>query len=148
MAGIFNFDIGSIVSGAGSLVNSIGNQIRGKVPVDLMELATLEVKIKELENVIPTLLSDIDKAQTLINIEDAKSKSFWQSGWRPFAGWICVSGMGMIYILFPLTTYFLNIAGIEAAVPEFDSGGLMTLLFGLLGLGTLRTYEKTYGGKK
>jgi hypothetical protein len=31
------------------------------------------------------------------------------------------------------------------ALPEFDMGSLMTVLMGMLGLGGLRTFEKTKG---
>jgi len=143
MAGIVNIDIGSIIEGAGSLVNSIGNQIRGKVPVDLMKLAELETKMAEIQNVVPTLLSEVDKAQTLINAEDAKSKSFWQSGWRPAAAWICVGGLFYTYIGMPLL-YFLLSLFMEAVpdAPKLDMAELLTLLFGMLGLGTLRTVDK------
>ncbi len=142
--GIFNVDIGSIVEGASSLVNSIGNQIRGKVPVDLMEMAKLEVQMQEVKNAIPTLLGKVDEAQTLINAEDAKSNRFFQSGWRPFCGWICVSAMGYHYIILPFLVFFLGLfMDAIPAFPKLDMGELLTLLFGLLGLGTLRTYEKT-----
>jgi len=142
-SGIVNIDIGDILEGAGSLVDSIGNQIRGKVPVDLMKLAELEVKMKELQNVVPTLLSDVDKAQTIINAEDAKSKSFWQSGWRPASAWTCVTALIYNYLFFPTCTYFFTIfTGNAPAIPELDIAELVTLLFGLLGLSTLRTLDK------
>ena len=143
MAGLVNIDIGDILKGAGSLVDSIGNQIRGKIPVDLMKLAELEVKMKELQNVVPTLLSDVDKAQTIINTEDAKSKSFWQSGWRPAAAWTCVTALISNYLLFPLCTYLLTtFTTVTPVMPELDIAELLTLLFGLLGLSTLRTLDK------
>ena len=142
-SGIVNIDIGDILEGAGSLVKSIGNQIRGKVPVDLMKLAELEVKMKELQNVVPTLLSDVDKAQTIINAEDAKSKSFWQSGWRPASAWTCVIALISNYLLFPLCTYLLTtFTNVTPVMPELDTTELLTLLFGLLGLSTLRTLDK------
>jgi hypothetical protein len=142
-AGIFNIDVGSIVDGASKLVDSIGNQIRGKVPVDVMEMAKLEVQMESMKNVIPTLLAKVDEGQAAINAEDAKSKSFFQSGWRPFCGWLCVSAMALTYIFIPLATFFIGLfTDTIPAMPKLDSGELMTLLFGLLGLGTLRTYEK------
>lgn len=143
MAGIVEIDIGDIIEGASSLVNSIGNQIRGKVPVDLMKLAELEVKMKELQNVVPTLLSDVDKAQTIINAEDAKSKSFWQSGWRPAAAWICVGALFYTYIGMPLFYFLLSLFKVAVPdAPKLDMAELLTLLFGMLGLGTLRTVDK------
>ena len=143
-AGVFNIDIGSVIDGASKLVDSIGNQVRGKVPVDEMKLVELKTALESVKNVIPTLLSKVDEAQTLINAEDAKSKSFFQSGWRPFCGWICVSAMAYHYIALPFLVFFIGLfISTLPEMPKLDMGELLTLLFGLLGLGTLRTYEKT-----
>lgn len=140
---IVNVDIGTILSGAGDLVNSIGNQIRGKVPVDLVKLAELEVKMKELQNVIPTLLSEVDKAQAGVNTEEAKSTSIFKSGWRPTVGWICTFALAYHYILMPFIIFIIGLFMTDLPkAPELDIGELLTLLFGLLGLGTLRTVEK------
>ena len=140
---IVNVDIGTILSVAGDLVNSIGNQIRGKVPVDLVKLAELEVKMKELQNVIPTLLSEVDKAQAIVSAEEAKSPSIFKSGWRPTVGWICTFALAYHYILMPFIIFIIGLFMTDLPkAPELDIGELLTLLFGLLGLGTLRTVEK------
>ena len=143
MAGLVNLDIGSIVNGASSLVNSIGNQIRGKIPVDEMELAKLQIQMEQVKNAIPTLLAEVDKAQTVILAEDAKSNSFFRSGWRTMAGWVCVAGMANNYLIMPIIALVLSF--FMDKVPTLlalDSGELMTLLFGMLGMGALRTAEK------
>ena len=143
MAGIVEIDIGDIIEGASSLVNSIGNQIRGKVPVDMMKLDELEVKMAEIRNVIPNLLSKVDEAQAVTNTEDAKSKSFWQSGWRPAAAWICVGALFYTYIGMPLFYFLLSLFKVAVPdAPKLDMAELLTLLFGMLGLGTLRTVDK------
>jgi hypothetical protein len=136
-----NIDLGSLVNGASSLVNSIGNQIRGKIPVDMMELAKLEIQMEQVKNTIPTLLSEVDKAQTLINAEDAKSASFWQSGWRPSVAWMCCLALFYNFIAAPIITIYYP------ALIKLDVGELITLLFGLLGLGTLRTVERIQKNK-
>ena len=136
MAGLINVDIGGIINGASGLVNSIGNQIRGKIPVDQMELAKLEIQMEQARNVLPAIIAKIDEAQTLINMEDAKSASFWQSGWRPFVAWVCAIALVWSFIASPIVMIFCP------ALPKLDMGELITLLFGLLGLGTLRTVEK------
>lgn len=136
MAGIFDLDLGSIVNGAANLVSSIGNQIRGKIPVDQMELAKLEIQMEQVKNTIPTLLAKVDEAQNLVNLENAKSASFWQSGWRPFVAWVCAAALVWSFIASPIVMIFYP------TLPKLDMGELITLLFGLLGLGTLRTVEK------
>ncbi len=136
MAGIFDIDLGGIVNSASGLVNSIGNQIRGKIPVDQMEMAKLEIQMEQVKNTIPTLLAKVDESQNLINLENAKSASFWQSGWRPTVAWLCVAALFWAFIASPIVMIFYP------TLPKLDMGELITLLFGLLGLGTLRTVEK------
>jgi hypothetical protein len=134
--GVFDVDLKGIVDGASGLVNSIGNQIRGKVPVDTMELARLEIQMEQVKNAIPTLMAKVDEAQNLVNLENAKSQSFWQSGWRPSVAWLCVVALFYNFIVAPLIMIYFP------TLPKLDTGELITLLFGLLGLGTLRTVER------
>lgn len=134
--GVFDIDIKGIVDGASGLVNSIGNQIRGKIPVDQMELAKLEIQMEQVKNAIPTLLAKVDESQNIINLENARSASFWQSGWRPFVAWVCAAALVWSFIASPIVMIFYP------TLPKLDMGELITLLFGLLGLGTLRTVEK------
>lgn len=88
----------------------------------------------------------IDLENLAINIEEAKHKSLWVSGWRPYIGWAC--GTAFVYhtLILPILTLILIISGVDVAIlPEFDMSLLMTVLGGLLGLGSLRTYEKLKG---
>lgn len=133
---VLDINIGGIIDSAASLVNTVGNQIRGKVPVDSVELAKLEIEIGKLTNAKVDILAKIDEAQNLINLENAKSTSFWQSGWRPTVAWLCVAALFWAFIVSPVIMIFYP------TLPKLDMGELITMLFGLLGLGTLRTVEK------
>jgi hypothetical protein len=82
-------------------------------------------------------------AQIDVNKEEAKSSSVFVSGWRPFVGWTCGLALAYHFILQPMLTLILAISGITVDLPEFDMGTLMTVLMGMLGLGGLRTFEKT-----
>jgi hypothetical protein len=45
-----------------------------------------------------------------------------------------------------LIIFVVTISGVEIPpLPEFDMGSLMTVLLGMLGIGGLRSYEKTKG---
>ena len=84
--------------------------------------------------------------QTNINVEEAKSSSFFVSGWRPAVGWTCVSGLAYSFLLQPLLAWITPLIKVGASLPPvLDMGTLLTLLFGILGLGTLRTKEKIEG---
>lgn len=79
-------------------------------------------------------------AQINVNNTEATSASLFKSGWRPFIGWVCGSGLTYQYIIRPFLIGF----GLSR-FPDLQIETLMTLLFGMLGLGTLRTVEKVKG---
>lgn len=75
-------------------------------------------------------------AQLEVNKVEAAHKSLFVSGWRPAIGWI--SGFALMY-----STILAPILGIWFTVPPVDSSLLTTVLMGMLGLGAMRTVEKT-----
>ena len=81
---------------------------------------------------------EITMAQLAINKVEAASKFLFVAGWRPFIGWGC--GIGFIYAT--LVTPFL---AIWIEMPPVDTELLEKVLFGMLGFGALRTYEKVKG---
>ena len=80
-------------------------------------------------------------AQLAVNKQEAKGNWF-QSSWRPATAWVCVVGMSINYMVSPL------LAPLDIDVPQVDTSVMMPVLMGLLGLGTLRTIEKTKGVNK
>jgi hypothetical protein len=85
-------------------------------------------------------------AQLEINKAEAASGSLFKGGWRPFVGWTCGFALLYHFILCPLIIFVVTIFGVEIPpLPEFDMGSLMTVLLGMLGIGGLRSYEKTKG---
>lgn len=79
---------------------------------------------------------ELAKGQLEVNKTEAAHKSLFVAGWRPAIGWIC--GLALMY-----STILSPILGIWFAVPPVDSSLLTTVLMGMLGLGGLRTFEKT-----
>lgn len=79
---------------------------------------------------------EIALAQIEVNKEEAKG-SWFQSGWRPAVGWVCVAGFAINFLISPLAAAF----GIS--IPQADTGTMLPVLMGMLGLGSLRTFEKT-----
>ena len=85
-------------------------------------------------------------AQILTNREEAKSRSVFVAGWRPFIGWTCGVALAYHFIISPLILFAVAVAGIEIqALPVFDMSALMTVLLGMLGLGGMRSFEKAKG---
>ena len=107
-------------------------------------------KKSELAHDIATMYEkhahELNKGQLEINKTEAAHRSVWVSGWRPFIGWICGVALAWHFILSPIVVFGLAIAKVAVPdLPEFDMGSLLTILGGLLGLGGLRTFEKSKG---
>ena len=82
-------------------------------------------------------------AQIEVNKTEAASDDKFKSRWRPFIGWVCGIAFAWHFFLQPMVIFVLTIRGLDIPdLPEFDMSTLLTVLMGLLGLGTLRTYEK------
>lgn len=80
-------------------------------------------------------------AQLQINKQDAKGNWF-QSSWRPATAWVCVLGFLVNFLVSPLC------AGFGIDIPQADTGTMLPVLMGMLGLGGLRSFEKTKGLNK
>ena len=78
------------------------------------------------------------KGQLEINKMEAAHKSLFVAGWRPAIGWICA--VGLLY-----NTIIANVLGIWMDVPEVDTTLLVPVMMGMLGLGAMRSWEKTKG---
>lgn len=74
-------------------------------------------------------------AQLEIAKQDAKGNWF-QSSWRPLIGWICGLSLGINYMVAPIA------AGFGITIPQADMSVMMPLLFGMLGIAGMRSYDK------
>ena len=88
-------------------------------------------------------------AQIDVNKVEAASTSLFKAGWRPFIGWTCGSAFAYHFVLQPLLVFVLVSSGNTVPeLPKFEMDALMTVLFGMLGLGGFRTCEKSKGCDK
>ena len=96
----------------------------------------------ELAHQLATMADNHAQELALQQIEvlkvDAKGNWF-QASWRPLIGWICGLSLGINYMVSPIC------AGFGIAIPQADMSVMMPLLFGMLGLAGMRSYDK---GKK
>jgi hypothetical protein len=83
-----------------------------------------------------------DKGQTDINVVEAANTNLFVSGWRPFIGWVCGAGFAVQFVIGPLAEWGSALYGHPVKFPQMDTGTMMPLLLGMLGLGGLRTAEK------
>lgn len=83
--------------------------------------------------------------QLEINKTEAQHKSIFVAGWRPFVGWICGLSLAYAAMIEPLARFICAAYGVADELPHVDSMLTMQVLFGMLGLGAYRTYEKKQG---
>ena len=104
---------------------------------------------EKAEAQIVTAMTGLVQGQLEINKEEAKHASLFVAGWRPAVGWICGISLGWNFIVHPMLLWIAfvlpDIPIDLSTAPQLDSGELMTVLLGMLGLGGLRTYEKRVG---
>ena len=103
----------------------------------------------EISTMAEKQAQELALAQIEVNKAEAASGSTFRGGWRPFIGWVCGVSFAYHFVLQPLLVFLVALMGWSVPqLPEFDMASLMTLLGGLLGLGSLRTFEKFKGVSK
>lgn len=98
----------------------------------------------ELQGNLKTLQSQWDNAlaQIDVNKAEAASGSIFIAGWRPFIGWVCGVAFAWTFVAAPMASWIMAASGATAKLPALDLSQMMPVLFGMLGLGGYRTFEK------
>jgi hypothetical protein len=86
-------------------------------------------------------------AQLEINAREATHPSIWVAGWRPFFGWVGGCGFGYAVIVQPMLAWYGAAKGWPAP-PVLNMDLLWVVITGMLGIGGLRTFEKSKGVTK
>ena len=118
----------------------LGTALINKLFPDPIQAADAKLKLLELQQSgeLATMT-----AQTDINKEEAKSTNWFVAGARPFILWIC--GFAMLYctLIEPILRFVATVLfGYSGSFPVIDSNFTMQVMFGILGLGAYRSYEK------
>jgi hypothetical protein len=86
---------------------------------------------------------ELMKAQVEVNKVEAANPNLFVSGWRPFIGWTCGLGMFGNFITIPFANFIMALLEIQIVIPLVPLETMMPVLMGMLGLGAMRSYEKT-----
>jgi hypothetical protein len=136
------------ITGLGAIFN-MGSKIIDKIWPDKAEAERAKIELFKMTQAgeFKEIEAELERArlQVGVNTAEAESGSNFRGGWRPFIGWVCGLGLCYAVLLRPLVT-----GAIQATVPDMqgfvmpavETDALMALLFGMLGLGGYRTYEK------
>ena len=120
---------------AGDVVDAVGSTIDRFVRTADERAAT--------ETILARMAADRDRLQLEVARVEARG-DFYQRNWRPTVGWSCAAALAWTFVLEPFLRFGLTTAGVEVPeLPVLDWAQLQPILLGMLGLGALRTYEKT-----
>jgi hypothetical protein len=93
-------------------------------------------------------LQQWDKAQTDVNAVEASNPNLFVAGWRPMIGWVCALALAYQYLVCPLGMWIATSLHLAVTTPPKLDDSLWQLMFGMLGMGGLRTFEKLKGVTK
>ena len=116
-----------LMQGVGELAVGIRTAITGVDPAVAGEIDKLLIEVE----------SKAVLAQAETNKIEAANPKIFIAGWRPAIGWCCALAVFYKFFGRPLLVAF----GVAEA-PDIDAAALWPIMMGMLGLGTMRTYEK------
>lgn len=116
--------------------------VAGKVLDKFVEDKDLKAK---LEAELKSQIVSLDLAQAQANTEQAKHPSVFIAGARPAIMWICAFGLGWQFVFQPIAIWIVAVSGSAVVLPDIQTEGLLTLTLSLLGLGGMRSFEKSKG---
>jgi hypothetical protein len=138
--------MGLDITGLGSVFD-FGSKIIDKIfpdkdKADQVKFEMLKLQqageFKELDQAF-----ELAKSQIEVNKVEAAQEGLL-SKWRPALGWVCVSSYAYNFVLMPLIVWTVTlINGTSPAMIALDTTELGVLLAGMLGLGGMRSYDKT-----
>ena len=88
----------------------------------------------KLAHEIATMAEKQSHEVIMAQIEVLKADA--KGNWRPLIGWICGLSLGINYMVSPIC------AGFGVDIPQADMSVMMPLMFGMLGIGGMRSFEK------
>ena len=99
----------------------------------------------ELATLAERHAQELAKSQIEANTQQAKHPSLFVAGARPAIMWICALGLLTQFFIMPIAEWATAIWLPDVLLPELNTGELMTLTLSLLGLGGMRSFEKSKG---
>lgn len=121
----------------------IGSKLIDRLWPDPAQAANAKLELIKLQQSgeLQEIAGQID-----INKQEAANASVFVAGWRPFCGWICGLALGYTYIFYPLLVWVCALWFPHVQPPKLGNDGMLyELLFGMLGLGGLRSFDKLKG---
>jgi hypothetical protein len=142
-----------VLQGLGTLAKDLRTAITGAEAIPAETQGKLLEIAAQVEAIKQTADFELQKAQIAINAIDAQSGSSYRGGWRPLAGWAAVFAVVVYPIIQVVMPWGIATAGVILGkdvshlpiLPTLPASTQADLLWALLGLGGLRSFDKLKG---
>lgn len=134
---------GAAAAGVGKVLEEAGEtavKVRSAITGEASPETEAELRRAALE-----LAAKVDVAINQVNKAEAESPRFFVAGWRPSIGWVCSLTLLLAYPIDLVMRWIVFWAERGPVPGPPNVGELMPVVFGLLGMGILRTVEKSQG---
>lgn len=134
----------SLVGALTSVVPSVLGIIDKVVP----DKGAAELAKSKIELELVQAATEINRLQAETNKVEAAHRSIWVAGWRPAIGWCSALGVAYFFVLEPLLQWAALALGWTITTPKFPEAALFEMVFAMLGMAGLRSFEKIKGVAK
>jgi len=126
------FDL--IKTGLDKIFPDADTELKGKLDAAAAEISnTFQLQLQQIE----------------VNKVEAASGNAFTSSWRPCVGWICACSLAYSAILEPILRFAaMVIFDYKGNFPVINEDITMQILFGMLGIGAMRSFDKYHGNAK
>jgi hypothetical protein len=132
----------------GNLLGSVKDLVK-EFHMSPEDKAKLELALMDREAAIRTAFMSADKDQVELNKIEAASSSVLVAGWRPALGWVCVFSLAYVWIVRDWLAWIIAATGSSLpAPPMVMQDAILELTLGMLGMASLRSWEKYKGVAK
>jgi len=137
------------ITGIGSIADFAGKLLDRFVPDPAQRAqASLDLAKMQQTGELAQLAAETDvlKGQLAVNAAEAANSSLFVSGWRPAVGWCCALALLYVSILEPVGRFAAVLwLKYQGPFPVIDTTITFQLLFGMLGIAGMRSFEKVKG---
>ena len=130
-------------------VLGIVSDVISKIIPDPQAAAAAKIKLFELTQAGELKELDANLQIALAQLDVNKAEALggpYRGGWRPFIGWTCGVAFAFNYVLLPLSQSVALYLGFKGLLPApLDVATMMPVMMGMLGLGGMRSFERSQG---
>ena len=131
-----------------SALLDLGKSAIDKIWPDPIKRAEELRKLKEIEQKgdlaeLNAYVSNLS-GQLAINAAEAKHKSIFVAGWRPYVGWVGGVSLAYVSIVEPIMRFIATMNGYTGEFPVIDTALTIQVLMGMLGIAGMRSWDKKH----